>query len=291
VQTPGPIEYERATSVQNAIELLEKHGPETRILAGGHSLLPMMKLRLANPERLVDINELDELSYIREADGEIRIGAMTRHRELLESELLARHFPIFVDAETVIADPPVRNRGTIGGSLAQADAAEDLSAVCSALKANVVIAGSGGERVVSMEDFHVGPYMTAIQDAEMLTEIRLPLRPGGGSAHEKIERRAGDWAIVAVSAGLWMEGGRIADAGVALSAAGPVTVQATRSEELLRGKDPSEELFAQAGVLASQDCSPIADGRGSVDYKRHLAGVLTKRALGRAAERASNQEG
>jgi aerobic carbon-monoxide dehydrogenase medium subunit len=291
VQTPGPVEYDRATSVRNAIELLEKYGPETRILAGGHSLLPMMKLRLANPERLIDINELEELSYTREADGEIRIGAMTRHRELLESELLARHFPIFVDAETVIADPPVRNRGTIGGSLAQADAAEDLSAVCSALKANVVIAGSGGERVVSMEDFHVGPYMTAIQDAEILTEIRLPVRPGGGSAHEKVERRAGDWAIVAVSAALWVEGGRIADAGVALSAAGPTTVHATRSEELLRGEDPSEELFAQAGALASEDCSPIADGRGTVDYKRHLAGVLTQRALTRAGERASSQEG
>jgi aerobic carbon-monoxide dehydrogenase medium subunit len=291
VQTPGPIEYERATSVQNAIELLERYGPETRILAGGHSLLPMMKLRLANPERLIDINDLDELSYITEADGGIRIGAMTRHRELLESEVLARHFPIFVDAETVIADPPVRNRGTIGGSLAQADAAEDLSAVCSALKADVVIAGSGGERVVSMEDFHVGPYMTAIQDAEMLTEIRLPVRPGGGSAHEKVERRAGDWAIVAVSAALWMDGERIADAGVALSAAGPTTIQATRSEELLRGKNPSGELFAEAAALASEDCSPIADGRGPVDYKRHLADVLTRRALGRAAERSSNREG
>jgi aerobic carbon-monoxide dehydrogenase medium subunit len=291
VQTPGPIEYERATSVQNVIELLEKYGPETRILAGGHSLLPMMKLRLANPERLIDINELDELSYIRETDGEIRIGAMTRHRELLESELLAEHFPIFVDAESVIADPPVRNRGTIGGSLAQADAAEDLSAVCSALKANVVIVGSGGERVVSMEDFHVGPYVTAIEDAQILTEIRLPLRSGGGSAHEKVERRAGDWAIVAVSAALWMDGGAIADAGLALSAAGPTTIHATRSEELLRGRDPSEELFAEAGELASEDCSPTADGRGPVDYKRHLAGELTKRALRRAAERALNQGG
>jgi aerobic carbon-monoxide dehydrogenase medium subunit len=291
VQTPGPIEYERATSVQNAIELLERYGPETRILAGGHSLLPMMKLRLANPERLIDINELDELSYIRGEDGEIRIGAMTRHRELLESELLAKHFPIFVDAETVIADPPVRNRGTIGGSLAQADAAEDLSAVCSALKANVVIVGSGGERVVSMEEFHVGPYVTAIQDAEILTEIRIPVRPGGGSAHEKVERRAGDWAIVAVSAALWMDGSTIADAGVALSAAGPTTVHATRSEELLRGKNPSEELFAEAGALASEDCSPIADGRGPIDYKRQLAGVLTRRALRRAAERGSDQEG
>ena len=291
MQTPGPIQYERATSVQNAIELLEKYGPETRILAGGHSLLPMMKLRLANPERLIDINDLDELSYIREVDGEVRIGAMTRHRELLESELLARQFPLFIDAEEVIADPPVRNRGTIGGSLAQADAAEDLSAVCSALKANVVIVGSDGERVVSMDDFHVGPFMTAIQDGQVLTEIRLPVRPRSGSAHVKVERRAGDWAIVAVSAALWLEGGRIADAGVALSAAGPTTIHATRSEELLRGEEPTEELFAEAGRLASEDSSPIADGRGPVDYKRHLAGVLTGRALSRAAERASNQEG
>ena len=291
MQTPGPIQYERATSVQNAIELLEKYGPETRILAGGHSLLPMMKLRLANPERLIDINDLDELSYIREVDGEVRIGAMTRHRELLESELLARQFPLFIDAEEMIADPPVRNRGTIGGSLAQADAAEDLSAVCSALKANVVIVGSDGERVVSMDDFHVGPFMTAIQDGQILTEIRLPVRPRSGSAHEKVERRAGDFAIVAVSAALWLEGGSIADAGVALSAAGATTIHATRSEELLRGEEPTEELFAEAGRLAAEDCSPIADGRGPVDYKRHLAGVLTGRALSRAAERASNQEG
>jgi len=289
LQTPGPIEYERATSVQNVIELLEKFGPETRILAGGHSLLPMMKLRLANPERLIDINELDELSYIRGADGEIRIGAMTRHRELLESELLARYFPVFADAERVIADPVVRNRGTIGGSLAQADAAEDLSAVCSALKATVVITGSDGERTVSMDDFHVGPYMTAIEDAQILTEVRVPLRPGGGSAHEKVERRAGDWAIVAVSTALWVDGGTISDGGVALSAAGPTTIHATRSEELLRGKSPSEKLFAEAGELASEDCSPMADGRGPVDYKRHLAGELTKRALRRAAERALDQ--
>ena len=291
MQTPGPIQYERATSVQNAIELLEKYGPETRILAGGHSLLPMMKLRLANPERLIDINDLDELSYIREVDGEVRIGAMTRHRELLESELLARQFPLFIDAEEMIADPPVRNRGTIGGSLAQADAAEDLSAVCSALKASVVIVGSDGERVVSMDDFHVGPFMTAIQDGQILTEVRLPVRPRSGSAHEKVERRAGDFAIVAVSAALWLEGGSIADAGVALSAAGATTIHATRSEELLRAKEPTEELFAEAGRLAAEDCSPIADGRGPVDYKRHLAGVLTGRALSRAAERASNQEG
>jgi aerobic carbon-monoxide dehydrogenase medium subunit len=290
VQTPAPIEYERATSVENAIALLEKYGPETRVIAGGHSLLPMMKLRLANPERLIDINDLDRLSYIREQEGEVRIGALTRHRELLESELLARHFPIFAEAERVIADPPVRNRGTIGGSLAQADAAEDLSAVCSALKARVAIAGSGGERAVSMEEFHVGPYQTAIGDAEILVEVRLPLRPGCGSAHEKVERRAGDWAIVAVSAALWVQGGTIADAGLALGAVGPTTVHVARAEELLRGKAPSEELFGEAGAIAAEDCSPSADGRGPVDYKRHLAGELTGRALRRAAGRAQGKE-
>jgi carbon-monoxide dehydrogenase medium subunit len=290
VQTPAPIEYERATSVENAIALLEKYGPETRVIAGGHSLLPMMKLRLANPERLIDINDLDRLSYIREQEGEIRIGALTRHRELLESELLARHFPIFAEAERVIADPPVRNRGTIGGSLAQADAAEDLSAVCSALKARVAIAGSGGERAVSMEEFHVGPYQTAIGDAEILVEVRLPLRPGCGNAHEKVERRAGDWAIAAVSAAFWVQGGTIADAGLALGAVGPTTVHVTRAEELLRGKAPSEDLFGEAGAIAAEDCSPSADGRGPVDYKRHLAGELTRRALRRAADRAQGKE-
>jgi aerobic carbon-monoxide dehydrogenase medium subunit len=291
VQTPGPIEYARATSVDNAIALLAERGPDARVIAGGHSLLPMMKLRLANPELLVDMNDLTDLAYIREQDGQVRIGAMTRHYQLLESELLARHFPLFADAEHVIADPVVRNRGTIGGSLAQADAAEDLSAVCSALKAETVIKGADGERVVAMEDFHVGPYMTAIGDAEILTEIRIPLKPGGGSAHEKVERRAGDWAIAAVAAAVWMDGATIADAGLALSAVGLTTIHVTRAEELMRGKVPSEELFDEVATIASEDCSPTADGRGPVDYKRHLAGVLSKRALGRAVGRARGQEG
>jgi len=286
LQTPAPFEYERATSVDGAIAALERLGPEARVIAGGHSLLPMMKLRLANPEHLIDINDLAELRYIREGDGEISIGALTRHVDLLKSELLARRFPLFRDAETVIADPVVRNRGTIGGSLCQADAAEDLSAVCSAAKARVVIRGAGGERVVAMEDFHVGPYMTAVGEGELLTEIRLPLRPGAGSAHEKVERRAGDWAIAAASAAVWMNVGTIAEAGIALSAVGITTIHLTRAEELLRGKRPSEELFASVGQIASEDCSPSADGRGPIDYKRHLAGVLARRALSRAAARA-----
>jgi carbon-monoxide dehydrogenase medium subunit len=289
LQTPAPFEYERATSVEGAIASLQRLGSEARIIAGGHSLLPMMKLRLANPEYLIDINELAELSYIREQDSEIRIGALTRHVDLLKSDLLAERFPLFRDAETVIADPVVRNRGTIGGSLCQADAAEDLSAVCSAAKAMVVIRNAKGERVVGMEDFHVGPYMTAVGDGEMLTEVRLEVRPGAGSAHEKVERRAGDWAIAAASAAVWLDAGTIADVGIALSAVGLTTIHLTRAEELLRGKPPSEELFAQAGAIASEDCSPMADGRGPVDYKRHLAGVLTHRALRRATARAQDQ--
>jgi aerobic carbon-monoxide dehydrogenase medium subunit len=290
LQTPAPFEYERATSVDGAIAALERLGTEARIIAGGHSLLPMMKLRLANPAHLVDINDLAELAYIREQDDEIRIGALTRHVDLLKSELLAERFPIFRDAETVIADPVVRNRGTIGGSLCQADAAEDLSAVCSALKAQVVIRGAGGERVMGMEDFHVGPFTTAVGAGELLTEIRLAMRPGGGSAHEKVERRAGDWAIAAASAALWIDGGVIADAGIALSAVGMTTIHLTRAEELLRGKQPSDDLFTEAGEIASSDCSPSADGRGPVDYKRHLAGVLTQRALRRSAARGMHQE-
>src|ERR687898_1926662 len=162
VQTPAAFEYERATSLEGAIASLRRHGSGARIIAGGHSLLPMMKLRLANPEHLIDINDLSELSYIREEGDEVRIGALTRHVDLLKSDLLAEELPIFRDAEQVIADPVVRNRGTIGGSLCQADAAEDLSAVCSAARAQVVIRGAGGERAVGMEDFHVGPYMTAV---------------------------------------------------------------------------------------------------------------------------------
>jgi carbon-monoxide dehydrogenase medium subunit len=293
VQTPAPCDYERAASVEGAIASLQRLGSGARIIAGGHSLIPMMKLRLATPEHLIDINDLEsELSYIREDEGghEIRIGALTRHAELLDSELLASKLPVFRDAEQVIADPIVRNRGTIGGSLCQADAAEDLSAVCAALKATVVIRGPQGERTLGMDGFYVGPFTTALGEAEILTEIRIPIRPGAGSAHEKVERRAGDFAIAAVSAALWIDGGTIADAGIGLSALGATTIIATRAQEHITGKSPSDELFTEAGQLAAEDCSPLPDGRGPADYKRHLAGVLTTRALRTAASRALHQE-
>src|SRR3954452_4050855 len=211
MQVTAPIEYARATSVEDAVDLLERLGEEARVIAGGPRLLPMMKLRLATPEYLVDINDLhDSLSFI-EADGDVvRIGAMTRHRELLESDLLWDLFPVFRDAEQVIADPPVRNRGTLGGALCQADPSEDLSSVCTTLDARCVIRSSAGERVVSMDDFHRGPYQTAVGQAEVLTEVRIPVRVSGSSAYAKVDRRAGDWAVVAAGAALWLADGLIA---------------------------------------------------------------------------------
>src|SRR5680860_172333 len=204
VQIPAPFDYARATTVDDALALLDRHGPESRVVAGGHSLLPMMKLRLARPEWLIDINDLFELDFLLEEAERLRVGAMTRHAALLESAVVGRLFPIIHDAERVIADPVVRNRGTIGGSLCQADPAEDLSTVCHVLHAEVVIRGSGGERTVPMSEFHIGPYETAVAADEILTEIHIPVRAGAGSAYEKVERRVGDWAIAAAGAVVWM---------------------------------------------------------------------------------------
>ena len=211
---------------------------------------------------------------------------MTRHRELLESPLLGERLPIITDAEEVIADPVVRNRGTIGGALCQADPAEDLSSVCAAAHASVVIRGAQGDRVLSMADFHRGPYETAVGEGEMLVEIRFPVGAHGGSAYEKVERRRGDWAVAAAGAAIWMDDGTIGQAGVALTAVGAHEVTVPAAEQALAGQTPSEELFARAGDLAAEACTPVDDQRGSVDYKRHLARELTLRALRRAASRA-----
>jgi aerobic carbon-monoxide dehydrogenase medium subunit len=287
MQVPAPFEYERATSVDGAISLLERLGGSARLVAGGHSLLPMMKLRLANLEYLIDINDLhDELGHIKVEPRQIRVGAMTRHRELLESAELLAAFPIFHDAEQVIADPIVRNRGTLGGSLCQADPSEDLSAVCTTLDASCVIRSSSGERVVTMDQFYRGPYETAVGDAEMLTEIRIPVRPGGSSAYAKVERRAGDWAVVSAGSAVWLNGdGTVADARVGLAAVGPNTTGIPAISAALRGREPSEELYAEAGAIAAESCQPATDMRGTEAYKRHLANELTRRTLRRAVAR------
>jgi carbon-monoxide dehydrogenase medium subunit len=291
MQVPAPFDYERATSVEQAIGLLARLGSTARLVAGGHSLLPMMKLRLAHFEYLIDINDLHrELGYIRIEPTQIRIGAMTRHRELLESADLRRSFPIFHDAERVIADPLVRNRGTIGGALCQADPSEDLSAVCTTLDASCVIRGPGGERVVSMAEFYRGPYETAVGPDQMLIEIRFPLRPNssrgsGSSAYEKVGRRAGDWAVVSCGAAVWVEHGAITDARVGLAAVGPNTTGIPAISRALRGRAPSEDLYAEAGAIAAEYCTPVTDQRGTAAYKRHLAAELTRRALRRAVDR------
>jgi carbon-monoxide dehydrogenase medium subunit len=288
MQVPAPFDYERATSVDHAIQLLERLGEEARVVAGGQSLLPMMKLRLAYPEYLIDINDCEELFYITEESDHIRIGAMTRHRELLDSELLAEHFPIFRDAEKVIADPVVRNRGTLGGSLCQADPSEDLSAACATLDATCVIRSSSGTREVNMEEFHVGPYETVVGPAEMLTEVRIPLRPGGSSAYCKVERRAGDWAVASAGAAVWLDGsGTITDGRVGLAAVGANTVSIQPVRDALAGQAPSEELYQQVGAIAAANCTPQTDQRGTAAYKTHLAKELTARALRRSVERAT----
>ncbi len=295
MQVPAPFEYERATSVDHAIALMERLGSEARIVAGGHSLLPMMKLRLANPEYLIDINDLSgELEYIRIGDGEVRIGALTRHRQLLESDDLAAVLPIFRDAERVIADPVVRNRGSLGGSLCQADPSEDLSAVCDAVGASCVIRGRSGERVVAMHDFHQGPYETAVGAGEMLTEVRIPIRPNSSSAYHKVERRAGDWAVASAGAAVTMSGSNgsmvIADGRVGLCAVGPNLTNVEPISDALRGQTPSEELYARVGQIAADNATPSADTRGTVAYKTHLAKELTIRSLRKAVARATGQD-
>ncbi len=290
VQTPAPFEYERATSVDHALSLLEQHGPEARVVAGGHSLLPMMKLRLARPEVLIDINSLTDLDYIRVDGGEIAIGAMTRHATLLSSPVLAEHYRIFAEAERVIADPIVRNRGTIGGSFCQADPSEDLSAVGAALKATMVIRSSSGSRSVPCREFHDGPYETVVGPAEMLVEVRVPIRAGAGSAYEKVERRAGDWAVAAAGTFVQLDAdGAVRDCGIGLTAVGAAHFTCAAAEDHLRGKAATAENFAAAAQICHDDCSPSADQRGPVDYKRHLARELTLRALTRSAAHARGE--
>jgi len=291
MQTPPPFEYERATSVDHAIALLERLGPEARIVAGGHSLLPMMKLRLARPEHLIDINELaGELGRIALEGDEIRVGAMVRHAELLASPVVGEHARILHDAERVIADPIVRNRGTIGGSLCQADPSEDLSAAFAALRATAVIASSGGTRTVPVRELHAGPYETVVGPAEMLTEVRIPVKPGGGSAYEKVERRVGDWAIAAAGVAVWLDGDTVSEVGIGLTAVGAPHFCAPEAEDRLRGQAVSDENLGAAAALAAESCRPSADQRGPVEYKRHLVGELTMRALRRAIARARGEE-
>ena len=289
MQTPAPVDYARATSVEHALELLERLGPESRLIAGGHSLLPMMRIRLAQPECVIDINDLTDLDYVKVEGGELCIGAMTRHAGVLDSPVVGEHYTIFHDAERLIADPPVRNRGTVGGSFCQADPAEDLAAVGSAVKASVVLRSSQGTRTVPAREFHAGPYETVLGDAEMLTELRVPIRPGATSAYTKVKRKSGDWATAAAGAYVVLRDGVVADVGIGLTALGAPHFCAEEAEAYLVGKEPTEEHLAETGRLAAQACNPRADQRGPVEYKLHLAGELTQRVLRQSVARAEGR--
>src|SRR6516162_3473303 len=249
MQVPSHVEYERATSVEHALSLLSR--PETRVLAGGHSLIPMMKLRLAQPEVLVDINGLAELAFIARDGDQLRIGALARHADLLSSAVAGECFPIFHDAEREVADPIVRLWGTVGGSLCQADPSEDLSAVFAAVRATAVIRGQDGERTVPVREFHLGPYETVVGPGELLAEIRVPVpaRGGTGSAYEKVARRVGDWSVAAAGAMLQLDKGAVRQAGIGLTAVGAEHFVAAEAEDFLRGKPATEPNFEQAAKI------------------------------------------
>jgi carbon-monoxide dehydrogenase medium subunit len=282
------FQYESPGSLSEAISLLNKYGDDAKILSGGHSLIPMMKLRLATPAYLIDINGIPGLSHITEENGVVRIGALVREAEVEHSDLLAKYFPIFRDATKLIADPQVRNMGTLGGNLAHGDAANDHPAVMLALRASVLITGAEGEREVPIDEFFYGFYMTAVQQGEILTEIRIPVPPKGtGNAYHKLERKVGDYATSGAAVQLTLgEMGVVTSVGIGLTNVNSVPLRAVRSEEVLLGKPLSDETISLAAQYASEDCNPSADLRGSEDYKRHVTGVLVKRMIHKAAERA-----
>lgn len=281
------FKYDAPVSLADAIALLHQYGDDAKILAGGHSLIPMMKLRFAAPTHLIDINNIPGLSYIKEEDGFLKIGAMTREVDLEESEIIKSKYQIFTDASKLIADPQVRNFGTIGGNIAHGDAANDHPAVMMALGAEVEISGQDGKRTVSINDFFHGFYTTAVQHGEILTEIRIPAASGKfGSAYHKAERKVGDYATAGVAAVVQVDdSGTCTKAGIGLTNVNAVPMRAERSEAALVGSMLTESDIAIAAQYASEDCNPSADLRGDEDYKRHLVGVITKRMLNRAIQR------
>jgi carbon-monoxide dehydrogenase medium subunit len=286
---PGSFEYFAPSTVPEAIALLQQYGEEAKILAGGHSLIPLMKLRLAQPAYLVDINRIGGLAYIKEEDGYLRIGAMTREAELDSSALIRARYPLIADTARMIADPLVRNMATVGGNLAHADPANDHPATMLALGAEVVATGQGGERVIPIAAFFTGLFATAMESHEILTEIRVPIpAPRSGGAYMKLERKVGDYATAAVAAQVTLDASGVCQyAGVGLTAVDSVPVKATRAEAALLGRPLDDAVIAGAARIASEECDPTADLRGPVEYKRAMVRELAKRALTKARERAS----
>ena len=285
---PSSFDYHRAGSLEEALSLLGEHGDDGKVLAGGQSLIPMMKLRFANPGHLIDVNHIGGLDSIEEVDGELRIGAMVRHNHLAANPLIKERYPTIATAAPQIADPLVRNLGTIGGSLAHADPAGDLGSVMLSLGASVVLTSAGGERVVPMDEFVVATFTTSIEPNELLTQIRVPAaQPRSGGTYLKLERKVGDWATVGVAVALTLSNGSIGRAGIALTGVGLTNIHATEAEAALNGATAGAEAFAEAGRLAAAAADPVNDVRGPVDYKRHMVEVYVQRGLASALEMAN----
>ena len=288
---PSAFDYHAPGTLDEAVALLERLGDEAKVLSGGQSLLPLLKLRLGDAGHLVDIGRIPGLTGTTEADGYLRIGGATREADLERSDLIREKYPILLDTAVVIADPLVRNRATVGGNLAHGDPANDHPATMLALEAEVVARGPGGERTIPITRFFTGLFATALAPAEILTEIRIPVPPPrSGGAYLKLERKVGDYATAAAAAQVTLGGqGEIARIGIGLTNAGPTPIKATAAEAHLRGRRPDADAIAEAARLAADATSPSADRRGSVEYKRDMARVLTGRAIYRAVERAGGQ--
>lgn len=285
---PASFSYHSPVSISEATALLARYGGEAKVLSGGQSLIPLMKLRLASPQHLVDINRVPGLAYIKEDGGVLRIGALTRESDLDESDVIRARYPILSDTSRVIADPLVRNLATVCGNLAHADPANDHPATMLALDAEMVAVGQRGERGIAVSAFFSGPFATALDAGEILTEVRIPVPPPrSGGAYLKMERKVGDFATAGVAVQVTLApNGTCERAGIGLTNVGPTPIKARRAEEVLHGKRPDDEAITQASQLASEECQPTSDFRGPAEYKRDLVRVLTARALRKALTRA-----
>jgi aerobic carbon-monoxide dehydrogenase medium subunit len=285
---PPAFEYLRPKTIPEALNFLEQYGDQAKILSGGQSLIPMMKLRLARPAYIVDINRISGLSYIKEEGGLLKIGGLTREAEIEASALVRSKYPLLVDTTAVIADPQVRNLATVGGNLAHGDPANDHPAAMMALGAQIVATGKKGERVIPVDSFFTSLFTTALQPGEILTEIRVPVPPArSGGAYVKVERKVGDFATAAVAAQLTLDDkGSVQKAGIAMTNAGPTPLRARKAEDFLKGKKPDAAAIAQAAQLAADESQPSTDLRGPAEYKKGLIKELARRAITRALERA-----
>ncbi len=284
---PAPFEYHAPRTIDDALDLLDQFGDEGKVLAGGQSLIPLLKLRFASPGHLVDINKINELDFIEERDGTLRIGPLFRHKAAERSSLLTSRYQVMADAAPQIADPIIRNRGTIAGSVAHAEPSGDWGSVLLAMDADLVLRSKRGSRTVKARDFFSGPFSTALEPTEILSEIRIPAAKAmTGGAYLKLERKVGDFATVAVAVHLRMDDGKVGSAGIGLTAVGPQNIKAEKAEAVLRGAKLDDDVIKEAAALAAEAADPKADQRGSVEYKRNIVRVFTQRGLKRAAERA-----